>query len=230
MPIEFYHLDHPANDHHRRAEWDNEAMEGDHEIVYCPVNPGHQRAGGRRLKDLNVTLPKVPLQDIVWTWYSECLIQDHVLEMFRQEGFTGFDVKPVTARFAKSGLAAPKLWEFVLTGWGGMARPESGIRVNEKECCTACDYRPYTSMSRPAELIDKSQWDGSDFFMVWPKVNFIFTVDRVRKFIISRKLTGAICVRPEDLPVTGYPSGSMKLREYFPDDRAHQLGDPLGIY
>ena len=136
MASEFYHLDHPANDHHRLAEWDHDAMEGDHKIVYCPVNPGHQRAGGPRLKDLNVTLPKPVPQDFVWTWYSECLIQDHVLEMFRKEGFTGFDVKPVTARFAKSGLAAPKLWEFVLTGWGGMARPESGIRLDKKNAAS----------------------------------------------------------------------------------------------
>ena len=66
--------------------------------------------------------------------------------------------------------------------------------------------------------------------MVWPMVRFIFTVDRVRKFILSRKLTGAIFIRPEDLPVTGNGLGAGKLRDYFPDDRAHKFGDPLGIY
>ncbi len=104
-------------------------MEGAYEINHCPDHANHQR-GGRRLKDLSVVLPDSQVQDFVWTWYSECLIQDHTLEMLRSNGLTGFDVRPVKARFSTSAHQPPRLWELVLTGWAGLAGRKSGIQLD----------------------------------------------------------------------------------------------------
>jgi hypothetical protein len=79
------------------------------EQVICPLEPGHQR-GGKRLNDLSITLPRGTVQDFVWTWYSEWLFQCQVLTLFRSEGFTGFNVKPVKARF-KKGTDDDKQWD-----------------------------------------------------------------------------------------------------------------------
>src|SRR5438105_4402507 len=110
MKSRFWHL---YNDNLRkRAELTDEM---DWETVLCPANKGHQR-GGKRLTDLSVRLPGKQVEDFVWTWGSgECLIQDRVLGFLRERQFTGFEVKPVKARFKRESVEPPpKLWELVI--------------------------------------------------------------------------------------------------------------------
>ena len=97
------------------AEWDHDVMSNASEKILCPLEDGHMR-GGKRTTDLSVTLPSGVVQDIVWTWYSECLVQDHVLQLFREHKLTGFDVKPVKSRFKNSSEKPPTLWELCVTG------------------------------------------------------------------------------------------------------------------
>lgn len=229
------------------AEWD-ESM--DFEQILCPANPDHRRAG-KRLTDLSVLLTSRKIKDFVWTWYSECLIQDHVLNLFRDKGLTGFEVKPVQARTKvrarhpdpcddNPGLSAdvaaemeiPKLWELVVTGWGGVAPEESGIRL--VKACDACGYLEYTFFEDPSLLINEHQWDRSDFFMVWPLPKYVFVTDKVAKLIRKHGLTGARLRAPETLngvsrmPNAGFAPG--RLSRWMPEARARELGEPLGIY
>src|SRR5207249_10616975 len=146
----FWHLYGPDNNR-KCAEW---ADEMDLEAVVCPADKGHQR-GGKRLMDLSVLLPGERVEDFVWTWLSECLIQDRVLNFLREQQFTGFDVKPVKARFKDNAAGPPpKLWELVVTGWGGLAPPESGIELIYR--CDACGKLKYSGLSNPEKLIDES--------------------------------------------------------------------------
>lgn len=226
------------------AEWDDTVKFG--EGIRCPVNPGHGR-GGKRITDLSVLLTSKTIPDFVWTWYSDCLIQDHVLRFFREQGFTGFEVRPAHARMKirakhpdpcddNPGLRAgevaqleiPTLWELVVTGWAGMAPPESGVRL--AKLCPACNYREYSCFTDATKLIDESQWDGSDFFMVWPLPRYIFVTDRVAKAIRGRKLRGSQ-LKPSsrlECGTSGLAPG--RLSHWMPEDRARQLGEPLGIY
>jgi len=164
----------------------------------------------------------------VWTWQSECLIQDHVLQFFRTQGFTGYEVKPVKASFTKkSDQQPPKLWEVVVTGWGGIAPEESGVKLTY--VCEGCGYCKYTGYSHPEKLIDEKQWDGSDFFMVWPMPNFIFVSDRVATAIDQEGFSGVQLIAPGDIE----PTDSLRpgrLRWCMPDARAREIGEPLGIY
>jgi Protein of unknown function (Gmx_para_CXXCG) len=210
------------------AEWDDEGMELAFEGVKCPIDAGHQRAG-KRLINLNVVLPDAEVQDFVWTWYSECLIQDRTLELLRSSGFTGFEVKPVNARFSTSSQQPPKLWELVLTGWAGVAKPESGIQLNESKSCMVCGHLKYTGLRNPEEVIDRGKWDGDDFFMVWPMPTYVFVSERVISAIRAHHLTGVHIVPVAELKTTdGFSPG--RLHYWMPENRARQIGEPLGIF
>src|SRR5439155_13113173 len=98
--------------------------------------------------------------------------------------------KPVTARFRKKcPERPPKLRELVIVGWAGVAPPESGIRVIET--CSSCGLLHYSCFDNSLRLINESQWDGTDFFMVWPLPRFIFVTDRVKKTIEEKGWRGA---------------------------------------
>jgi len=213
-----------------RAEWDDNKVEL--ERINCPLSPSHQRAG-KRLTDLSVVLSNSSVQDFIWTWYHECLIQDQTLKLLRQFGFSGFEVKPVAARFKKSTERPPTIWELILTGWGGVAKPESGIRLDEPGSCKVCGFLHYTDIVEAKQLIDENQWDGSDFFMVWPLPNFVFVTERVVNVIHEHHLTGLRVERTSELKksphvIPGYSPG--RLSYSMPEQRARELGEPLGIY
>jgi uncharacterized protein CXXCG len=226
MKKKFWHPYHSDN-YDKHAEWADEMDEETWELVVCPANKGHQR-GGKRLMDLSVVLPGKDVEDFVWTWYGDFLIQDHVLSFLKEQRFTGFEVKPVRARFKKKSVEPPpKLWELVVTGWGGMAPPESGIEMTYH--CEACGLTRYSGLSNPDNLIDERRWDGSDFFIVWPLPGFIFVTDRVANAIKDKGFSGVVFTASIDLrPTDGLGAG--RLSYYMPEQRAREIGEPLGIY
>ncbi|MCE5268915.1 MAG: hypothetical protein LLG00_13640 [Planctomycetaceae bacterium] len=225
--IKFWNLRSPPSTI-RLAEWASGEM--DLEGIVCPIHEGH-RAGGKRLTDLSIALPRRTIRDFVWTWHSECVLQDRVLELFKKHGFTGFDVKPVKAKFKRvSDCQIPRLWELLVSGWAGMASPESGITLIER--CEGCGHTVYSGSNNSGTLIDISQWDGSDFFIVWPLPRFIFVTDRVAQAIRDNRLTGAVLTEPKALDLSGGLLGSFspgRLSDALPDERARQLGTALGI-
>lgn len=241
METKFWHLSSPESVE-GTADWD-ESM--DLEQISCPVTRTHDRPG-KRTTDLNVVLTSSQMTDFVWTWGSACMIQDRVLQLFRGEGFTGFEVKPMHARMKiraeepdpfdpTPGVTAqeaarvkiPILWELVVTGWGGMAPPESGVRLVRS--CLVCGMLSYKAFDDGSRLIDEKQWDGSDFFIVWPYPKYVFVTDQVADFVRKHELTGAELHAPTTLKsVAGASPG--RLSYWMPEPRARELGEPLGIY
>lgn len=215
-----------------RAEWTEEVHL---EHVVCPVNAKHRRAG-KRITNLSVVLHSSEVFDVMWTWGNECLIQQHVFEALKRHSFSGFQVKPAEARFERADASSPpRLWELVVTGWSGVAPPESGIRIDAAKSCTSCGHIKYTSPTDYSHLIDETKWDGSDFFMVWPMPKHIFVTNRVREFMQGMKYRAVAFVEPKNLKPKsallsdiGFSPG--KLSYWMPDDRARELGEPLGIY
>ena len=227
LKSQFWSLESPKSTR-RLASW---AEDMDYEsTVICPINDGHQRAG-KRMAILSIALPRYPIQDFVWTWGSTCLLRDSALEVFKNNGFTGFEVKRVKAKFKRPNGEPPRLWELVVTGWAGVAPPESGIRLVES--CAACGDLEYSAWTSPDMLINSSQWDGSDFFMVWPLPVHIFVTERVTQVIRDNKFSGGVLKPSRDLvfPTCVIPSLSPgRLSYWMPEERAHELGDDLGIY
>jgi hypothetical protein len=219
----FWHLAHPDSTA-RNAEWVDREMEI--EQVVCPANGMHRR-GGKRLTHLSVALRGKGVEDFVWTWYSECLVQDHVLQLFKARGLSGYEVRPVKARFKRgSEHEVPKLWELMVTGWAGMASAKSGIKLVER--CDSCGDLSYSGCDDPERLIDVSEWDGSDFFMIWPLPKYIFVTDRVVHIIRDNRLKGAVLRHLRELDLSG-GFGPGRLSYWMPEERAHELGKALDI-
>jgi len=184
------------------AKW---ADEMDYETtIVCPLRDGHQRAG-RRMPNLSIILPGRATEDFVWTWQSECLLTDRTLDLLRSNGFAGFEVIPAKARFARADQPPPRLWELVVTGSAGVAPPESGIRFLEH--CSGCNHSDYSACTHPEHLVDPSQWDGSDFFTVWPLGRYIFVTERVAARVRAEPLTGCVLERPADLDFSAVRTG-----------------------
>jgi len=201
--------------------------------VSCPSNANHNRAG-RRKNNLSVIVPVKKLVDINWTWFSECVISRPAHESFLSEGFTGFLTKPVTSRFS-DGKSIPGLTELVVTGWAGIAPLASGVKLHESKTLRCCNRLAYTKVTDPTKLIDENQWDRSDFFMVWPLPKFIFVSERVAKFFERQKLRIATLTSVEELTFTKTNLADDflapgRLSDWMPEARAHELGDPSGIY
>jgi hypothetical protein len=225
MGNQFWHI--KPDSQRRLAEWDHGKIKT--ESVICPVNDGHRR-GGRRLTDLSIVLPDGAVEDFVWTWQGELLLQNGTLRLLHEFGLSGFETKPVSAKFKKSTQKPPKLWELVLIGWAGMANPASGISLDPEKSCAVCGLLHYTNLRNPGYLIDESRWDGSDFFMVWPLPKFIFVTEKVIQIAKEHHLTGLRHEKVSEMETGDSGFGPGKLSYSMPDKRARELGEPLGIY
>lgn len=197
----------------------------------CPKNPEHDISHSGRQGPLTVELPTADTDDFVWTWGSECLITDEVLQLFKREAITGFTAEPVTVAKVKRGRRqdAPRLHEVVVTGWGGQASAESGITLIER--CPGCGHEKYGPILNWARAIDESKWDGSDLFVVWPAPVYIFATERAADIIERHELTG-VRVVPISEAETGYPTSVMDgftpgtpERWYAPDVAAKRRAD-----
>jgi hypothetical protein len=166
----------------------------------------------------------------MWTSNGEALIQPNVLKALRDSHITGFDVAPARGRFP-NGVAesVPDLWELFVTGWGGVARRDSGVSLESSKSCPHCGHLVYTSVTNPSQLFDTEAWDGSDVFMVWPLPRFIFATDRVAQLIMSEEFTGVELTELSELRVSSHELTPGRLSYWFPRQKAHRIGGPLGI-
>jgi hypothetical protein len=221
--VRFYLL-HEPNENGCVADL-NESDPYEMEKIRCPIKSGHAR--GRRNSQLDMVVPCDPAPDVIFTWMSECLIQEPVRLIFESEGLTGFSALPAKAKIKKTGAAIP-VHELAVTGWGGMAPQATGIR--EVERCPGSGHLRYSALEAPEKLIDPNSWDGSDFFMIWPLPRFRFVTERVVETCQRHGITGLVFL--QNWPTTrtkstGYSPG--RLSYYMPKERAHLLGDALGI-
>ena len=235
--MQFWEMDHPGTG--------GQAWCDDTELKRLEAQHGHMHPWFRAMR-----VPGVPqpvrlvgnkVKDFTWTWFNQCLIQDRVLHMFEDQGFTGYQTHPVSAKWKrrpvpKAGVDTasdicniPTLWELMPTGWGGVAPKESGMHVVGIR--PSDGLRTYSKYTDPSKLIDENQWDGSDFFIVWPIPFHIFVSDKVAQFIKNEKLTGPILTRVQDLDWgSGDDCMPAQLHYYLPEPRAKEIGEPLGIY
>jgi hypothetical protein len=224
MSANFWYLQGPQRDR-ELATW---AHDVELDLITCPLVEDHKRTG-KRLTKLSIILPSGPTKDFVWTWAGDLLVTEHCLAVLQSSKITGFEVKgaKVTHKHP-SDLQPPKLYEFVVTGWAGLAAPESGLSLTNS--CPACGDLEY-SIANPVCLIDASSWDGSDIFIVWPLPLFRFADDRTADVIRREKLTGIKLLKASDVPLRrGVTLGPGRLSQWMPEERARDLGEPLGIY
>ncbi len=229
--MNFYVL-HDEDNQQRLTENNHEEMSDFKELVECPSNKGHPR-GGKRLKPMSVEIAhhKV-IYDFVWTWTNECLVQQSVVQFLQDHHVTGYRLEPVKVKYRRGTQQPPQFQELRITGWGGVARPESGIQRQTR--CPDCGYQRYSGTSDPSQIFDEQQWDGSDIFMIWPLPMYVLITERLKLLLEATTFKGykiktpQEAISPDGEPVKGFSPG--KLRNYFLEERAHQIGDPLDIF
>ncbi|MCM1564675.1 MAG: hypothetical protein NC238_01725 [Dehalobacter sp.] len=165
--------------------------------VKCPKFPGHQR--GER--DINVNLwidiKKPKMGDFVATVYSDWLITDRVVAIFKEQNLTGYELHPVKICNKKLGF---NLWELVVTASAGKAHPDSGIYV--KEHCEYCGSTVYSPIKKGVGIIvDETRWDGSDFFTIIEYYKYVLITEKVKKIIEENNLKGVRVASPSELGI-----------------------------
>lgn len=209
---------------------DQDAIVEEEEIP-CPLDPGHPGTGGIRINDLVVKLKSPKVRDVSSTWHNDYLIAARVASLFKDAGFTGYSLRHIDVRLPDTdrfqGVKPPVLWEFKVTGWGGIAPESSGIKT--VTICPGCRYTHYTPFTDPEKLIDESQWDGSDFFFVWPTPHLFFITERVKTIVQANKFSGVEIVTLDKLKSDKWGFSPGKLRDYMDPERAKKLGGHLGI-
>ena len=201
----FYHLQYPTptNPHqvYGRPEWERRFGTAEWIEKSAGFSTGRLLPPyGQPRKDLTIILPSVRVGDFVWTWYSDCIVTDRTLTLFKQAGFTGFESRPVTVEKIKrlsrkrtDEVIIPRLWELPIIGKGGEAAPESGIYpLYEIEDCYMKRFQ-YSSF-RNGIIVDEANWDGSDFFTINGYPNFILASERVKELITDHQLTNCALI------------------------------------
>jgi hypothetical protein len=107
------------------------------ERVFCPVNPRpeHQSWTPRALASL--ISPQVTVEvrhnkrdrRIIWSFgHDHCIFHEQVVRDMQRQGFNGFSARSAKVRFC-DGILSDEYQRVRVTGWGGVARVESGIRL-----------------------------------------------------------------------------------------------------
>jgi hypothetical protein len=137
--------------------------DNDWDSVHCARDSGHQRAG-RRITELRLDLLTRKVPDFSSTMLSDIVITSNALMAIRRSGLTGY--REAAAHIAggprtEPDAAVPRLWEFIVSGRGGPAHPDSGIIVLSR--CEVCGLVRHSAY-RNGIVVDPSTYDGSDFF------------------------------------------------------------------
>jgi hypothetical protein len=184
------------------------ASPNDWESVTCEREPGHQRAG-RRITELFLDILSWNVVDFSRTMLSDIVITDHALNVLRDAHLTGFEVRPTKIEGLPprvQGSDLPRLWEFVVTGRGGPAHKGSGIVQLMK--CDSCGLVRYSAFEHGIQ-VDKSTYDGSDFFNVTEYPKYVLISPRARAAIEQARLTNVGFLESSKLE---WPKGVVKPR------------------
>jgi len=185
----------------------------------CERNPDHTRRQIRRTP-LRLEFRGVGLTDFLWTSYSEAIVGEDVVRVFAEWGMDGCEFVPVELENTMGDPIAADLYELRVTGWGGMASVESGVRVLKE--CPHCKRRVFSGYTDPSQLVDLDAWDGSDIFTVWPLPRYLLATESVKELLAARQLTGVKAVPVAKLPkVVAGTLTPGNIRDWFDENRAN---------
>jgi hypothetical protein len=195
----------------------------------CPAGGKHGKRR-RRLGGLHYHLNHNHRDEHI-LWGSSIAVHSSVVERFEREGFTGFCTKPAKVTFL-DGETSDEYREFIVTGWAGVARPESGMKLLDS--CPGCFWKDYGPIHDFTQVIDWDRWTQEDFFFVWPLVYQRLCTERAAKWLETSGIR-SFCLgngferleKRKNSLCFGIPRGP--LSAYLPEDLAIKYGRPLGL-
>ncbi len=153
---------------------------------------------------LEVGEEDIPTSDFLWSPCSQpevapraqrvfddpwaCLVSRRAQQVFASAGLIGYRLESVLGIDGKSEIKG--LRRLLVTGWAGMARPESGVQFSERLSCRRCGMPGYSGPIFPEKMFDLENMDYSDFLLLWPLPQLIFITRRAAIAIQDAGLTG----------------------------------------
>lgn len=199
------------------------------ESTPCPVSREHKSTKHRNGPLRHFVKHNKRDEKIIWGF--EVAVHQSVIEQFDRQGLTGFRTKPATVTFL-DGATSDEYREFIVTGWAGVASPESGVHVVAS--CPGCKWKNYSAITDFEKVIDWSQWTGEDFFIAWPFSKHRFCTERAADWLRSSGIKSFSIQNPFErekrrrfVMDAGFPRGP--LSEDLPEDLAIKYGSPLGL-
>lgn len=189
------------------------------------------------------TVKKDQFGDIVYVWLKRPvegilggveypLLSPKCQTLLTEMSATGYELVEADVRLAfPHDIEQAKFKQLIVTGWGGIADPRSGIRPIAVEGKIHC----YSFCKKPERILDTKQWDGSDFFRIWP-TGQIWVSDRLAEAMKLELKLDNIYLMPVQYYRQEKAAGDRigydpsPLRLLYPDARAREIGEPLGIY
>jgi hypothetical protein len=175
-------------------------------------------------RPLRVIGPVRQLTDFEWSVYGDAITSPAVACGFRDAGFTGFEVLPTEILTTTETPIGREAVQLKVYGWGGVAPQSSGVRVLSE--CKACGRRVFSKYTSPERLFTRTQWDGSDFFVIWPLPGYIMITLKVRNHLLAAGYSG-IKVRPlSELPMgPGHTLTPGHLEDWLDKERVAAMLD-----
>lgn len=193
------------------------------EKIQCTRLPAHNSLNRWR-RPLAVIGPIRPLTDFEWTVFGDIIVAPHIVADLKAQRFLGIKYNLVNYYTSTETPFGREGYELQVTGWGGYASPESGIRLTTE--CPICGRAEYSEVKDKERIFDKRQWDGSDFFIIWPMPRKVFVTARVRNYLLKQDYSG-VKVRPlnelrfNTVGLTGFSPGH--LEDWFDDDKVEEI-------
>lgn len=192
----FYQLRDPQSLLDNKYAWWSDSVKL--EKIICPKSKGHQRAGNR-ITELFIRLPN-NTDNIIWTWYSDCLIDDFAYRLLEENHITGYRLGKVNidSDKRKGKKVSVNLYELIVIGSAGNIHPASGYKILEvcKEC-GAEKVQPFTK----GLIVNNDMWDKSDIFTVKEYPKFILVTDKVKDLFERHEITGCVFIPVEQIKV-----------------------------
>ena len=191
------------------------------DTVLCAHDPRHTTRH-RWNKPLKVVGPVIPGTDFEWTVYLDLIVNREIVESLKNMGFSGMRFLPVEFYTTTQTPFGREAYELNVTGWGGTALPASGIRVLNE--CPACKRQVFSEFANPSKLFNFDEWDGSDFFIIWPMPRFIMITGRVRDHILEKGYSG-VKITPVDRLQKSIAGGFTPghIGDWFDERRAKEI-------
>lgn len=199
----------------------------------CPSVVTHNKI--QRANDLRLEVKHSEHNEtMIWSYGGYLTVHSSLTKGMRDAGLTGFQLRPTTVQF-RDGELSQDYSELIVTGWAGIARPESGIKLIES--CSGCFRKKYSALEDADQLIDWEQWSEEDFFIVWPLVKFILITARAAEFLKDSKVRSFTLHKLQSIEVRNLPDlqkggagfGVSQLSAFMPRDKAIEYGRPLGL-
>lgn len=208
----------------RAGLWDDETGHYEPHRV-CPLDPGHGFAVRRwrpakfREEPASDVEPQLDRNlDAYSTPRGSLVFKRGVFAALEEAELTGWLMNPATVSFA-NGTVSYDFGELWINGFGGVAGSSAGCRLQWR--CRACGQRSYQDGIIRGEAVQQARWDGSDFFIIWPFLNFPICTDRAKEILERFRVDKINFKKPEEdmSPIHGY--GDTAVPPYFkPEARA----------